>query len=679
VNPLPKGGDSVIAEPPVGVDNGRWASPQGKIAAGRAPPHLLLEALVLALLVFATGLLATQLSRLPGSVAMIWFANAIGMAFLAVAPKSRWPVLLLSAAAGNLAANLAADDSLTLSLAFLPANLCEILIGAELLRRADAVSQIEDRPVPLLRMLAAGVLLPPVAGALIGGGMLHVNGFAEFNNVWFDWYVGDVIGAAATLPLALRMRQATPADIKAQMFSRRALALALIACGITLGALAALPYPFVYLTLPVIIAAALVPPMAAFAVCWLVMMAVVVAVDCGIFALPATPSPWQHTLVYGPALLAVLPAQFLSLLLQRNHWLQHSLSAMTAATDDLTSVVGRDGTYLVVNRAYERRWQRSRNDFIGRKVHEVMPRAVYERDVRPRLERALAGETVSYHATFDFPGTGPRAMDVSYSPAYSPDGSMLGVLVHAHDVQELVASRHALEETVLRLRSTNDDLEQFVRMTSHDLREPLNTIVQFGDLLNQEGADQLTDRGLTYLTLVQDGGRRMRRMLDDLLQFVRLDQCQESPRSIELDGLLRQVEQSLYASIRERNAVVQLQGPLPAVCGSETLITLVFQNLLSNAIKFVPAERTPQIRVYAREAKAGGVEVVVEDNGIGITEADRKRLFQPFVRLHSRRRFDGVGLGLATCRRITESLGGSVSVEPAPVQGSAFVVRLPLA
>jgi PAS domain S-box-containing protein len=528
-------------------------------------------------------------------------------------------------------------------------------------------------------VLAAGALLPPLAGALIGSGMLHVNGFATFGDVWFDWAIGDWIGAAVTLPLALCMRLAAPVDMKAQLFSWPALALALIACGITLVALAALPYPLVYVTLPVIAAAALLPPMAAFAVCWLVMLTVVVAVDSALFALPATAIAWQRALVYVPALLAVLPAQFLSLLLLRNRWLQHSLSAMTAATDDLTSVIGRDGAYLVVNRAYERRWQRSRSEFIGRKVQDVMPRAVYEREVRPRLERALAGETVSYRAIFDFPGSGSRSMDVSYSPAYSPDGSMLGVLVHAHDVHDLVAARQALEETVLRLQSTNDDLEQFVRMTSHDLREPLNTIVQFGDLLNREGADKLTDRGLTYLTLVQDGGRRMRRMLDDLLQFVRLDQAQESPCRVELDGLLRQVQQSLYAAIRERNAQVQLQTPLPAVRGSETLLALVFQNLLSNAIKFVPAERTPQIWVYVRPAKAGCVDVVVEDNGIGIAESDRKRLFQPFVRLHSRRRFDGVGLGLATCRRITESLDGNVSVEAAPEQGSAFVVRLPLA
>jgi PAS domain S-box-containing protein len=658
----------VIAETPRCAIAGRWAQ----------RPRLL-EAVLLALLVFAAALLAIELSRLPGSVAAIWFANAIGMAFLAVAPTCRWPVLLLSAAVGNLAANLAVGDSFTLSLGFLPANLCEIVIGAVLLQHAGVVRTTHDGPVSLLRPLGAGALLPPWVGAAIGGGMLHVNGFATFSDVWFDWYIGDLIGAAATLPLALRLRLATPADIRAQIFSRQALALALIACGITLVSLAALPYPFVYLTLPVIAAAAVLPPMAAFAVCWLVMLTVVVAVDSALLALPAAAMLWQHTLVYVPALLAVLPAQFVSLLLQRNRWLQHSLSAMTAATDDLTSVISRDGAYLVVNRAYERRWQRSRSEFIGRKVQDVMPRAVYEREVRPRLARALAGETVSYHAIFDFPGSGPRAMDVSYSPAYSPDGAMLGVLVHAHDVQDLVASRQALEETVLRLRSTNDDLQQFVRMTSHDLREPLNTIVQFGDLLNREGADQLTDRGLTYLTLVQDGGRRMRRMLDDLLQFVRLEQAQESPCHIELDGLLRQVQQSLYAAIRERNAVVQLQEPLPAVRGSETLLALVFQNLLSNAIKFVPAERTPQIRVYARRAKLGGVDVVVEDNGIGIAESDRKRLFQPFVRLHSRRRFDGVGLGLATCRRIAESLDGVISVEAAPEQGSAFVVRLPLA
>ncbi len=654
-------------------------TPRRAVAARWAQRPRLVEAGVLGLLVFAAALLSIELSRLPGSVATIWFANAIGMAFLAVAPTSRWPVLLLSAAAGNLAANLAVGDSLTLSLGFLPANLCEILLGAELLRRAGAVRGKHNGPVSLLRLLAAGALLPPCVGAVIGGGMLHVNGFAEFGDVWFNWYIGDLIGAAATLPLALRARLAAPLEIKRQIVSRLTLALALIACGITLVALAALPYPFVYVSLPVLAAAALLPPIAAFAVCWLVMLTVVVAVDSALFALPATPVLWQHALVYVPALLAVLPAQFLSLLLQRNRWLQHSLSAMTAATDDLTSVIGRDGSYLVVNRAYERRWQRPRSEFIGRKVQDVMPRAVYEREVRPRLERAMAGETVTYRATFDFPGSGVRAMDVSYSPAYSPDGAMLGVLVHAHDVQELVASQRAMEETVRQLRATNDDLEQFVRMTSHDLREPLNTIVQFGDLLNREGADQLSDRGLTYLTLVQDGGRRMRRMLDDLLQFVRLEHSQESLLGIDLEGVLRQVEQALYASIRERDAVVQLQTPLPSVRGSETLLALVFQNLLSNAIKFVPAERAPRIRVYARRANAGSVEVVVEDNGIGIPESDRGRLFQPFVRLHSRRRFDGVGLGLATCRRITESLDGTIAVEAAPAQGSAFVVRLRLA
>jgi integral membrane sensor domain MASE1 len=113
--------------------------PRGAIAARWAQRPRLIEVVLLALLVFAAALLAIQLSRLPGSVATIWFANAIGMAFLAVAPRSRWPVLLLAAAAGNLAADLVVGDSLTLSLGFLPANLCEILLGAELLRRAGVV------------------------------------------------------------------------------------------------------------------------------------------------------------------------------------------------------------------------------------------------------------------------------------------------------------------------------------------------------------------------------------------------------------------------------------------------------------------------------------------------------------------------------------------------------------
>ena len=285
----------------------------------------------------------------------------------------------------------------------------------------------------------------------------------------------------------------------------------------------------------------------------------------------------------------------------------------------------------------------------------------------------------SYRAAFDYPQHGRRTMDVSYSPARDPAGQIIGVLVLAHDVSDIVATNDALERSNAELRRANEGLEQFARMTSHDLREPLNTIVQFTGLIEREQAAELSAASSGYFHLVLAGAQRMRRMLDDLLEFVRLDHADAPVQPVALGPVLSEVCASLDARIAQRGAHIDLQ-PLPEVMGTDSLLSALFQNLVSNAIKFVPPERAPEVRIWSMpdaDADAAYVRVVAADNGIGIAAFDQALLFQPFKRLNARRKFEGTGLGLAICYRVAVALGGAITIESAAdTVGSRFVVRL---
>jgi signal transduction histidine kinase len=226
------------------------------------------------------------------------------------------------------------------------------------------------------------------------------------------------------------------------------------------------------------------------------------------------------------------------------------------------------------------------------------------------------------------------------------------------------------------LARANEGLERFVRIAAHDLREPLNTMVQFTSLLQQDHGAQLPPEGQHYLGLVQRAGRRMRTLLDDVLHYTRLqrDSAQLRLQPVALDEVLDQVQQQLQARATERRARLQV-GPLPQVLGQPSLLVLLFQNLLGNALKFVPAGLAPVVQVTARR-DGPWVVVQVRDNGIGIAPQDLDKLFRPFGRLNLRREFEGTGLGLALAQQVAQAHEGRIEVASQPGRGSVFSVWL---
>ncbi|GAB3354661.1 hypothetical protein GCM10027452_22530 [Micromonospora halotolerans] len=235
--------------------------------------------------------------------------------------------------------------------------------------------------------------------------------------------------------------------------------------------------------------------------------------------------------------------------------------------------------------------------------------------------------------------------------------------------------RDALEQQAAELRRSNEDLEQFAYVASHDLQEPLRKVASFCQMLHRRYADQLDDRARQYIGYAVDGATRMQSLINDLLAFSRIGRVYGEDREVDLAAVLAQAESNLSDRIAEAGAEI-VADPLPVVHGDPTLLTMLWQNLLGNAVKFRHPDRAPRIRVAVTGDDAG-CEFAVADNGIGIDPRYADKIFLIFQRLHARGTYDGTGIGLAICKKIVEYHGGTLRLDDAYADGARFVFTLP--
>lgn len=644
-------------------------------AARRAWPTFSLAAdgAALFVLFFVLALGAIAVARQPGTVAVVWLANGAATALIVSAPRERTLPLLGTAALANLVANLAWGDPPSTAIAFLPANALEIALAVALTR--PVADRFADDPAAFLRVLLRGAACPPLLGATLGSLTLHWLEFGRFERVWVDWYVGSVLGSVVSLALGLGLRAIGLRQGLQRLVEARTLAL--MAATALLGTLAFryVPYPFLWCTAGLILLSASQPRLTTFACAWVLAVTLASVIAFGLFVPVGGRGPLNDAVIYLTAMVMVVPAMANAVMVARQRALGDLLSAVGSRSDAVVVFTDMRGVYRWVSRAYEAFRGVPAAEVIGRSWAEVVGEPRFSAQVKPLLERALAGELAREVREVDYPQRGRRLMDVTMQPALDEEGRQIGVLSCATDVTELETARLELERKVRQLRASNDSLDQFVRIASHDLREPMNSIAQFVGLLEQRQADKLDAEGALYFAQVREGAQRMKTMLDDVLRFVRLEGEPVTREPVDLDAVMAEVRQSLHARIESSGATLVCE-PLGRAWGQRSLLMLVLQNLVGNALKFVPLERRPEVRVTA-ERSPGKLRVVVSDNGIGIEPERITELGTPFKRLHSRRRFEGTGLGLAICKRIAEQQGGTIEIESTPGVGSRFAVVLP--
>jgi PAS domain S-box-containing protein len=236
-------------------------------------------------------------------------------------------------------------------------------------------------------------------------------------------------------------------------------------------------------------------------------------------------------------------------------------------------------------------------------------------------------------------------------------------------------------ETELRRRNTdlersNADLAEFAYVISHDLSEPLRVISGHVRLLERRYADVFDEQAATWIGFAVDGCARLRRLIDDLLTFSRAGREATPPVVVQLDAIAANVLVDLGTAIAESGATVRLL-PLPAVLGEPTQLSQVLANLIANAVKFRKPGASPTVLVTSRRLDSEWCEIRVEDDGAGVPERHRERIFRAFQRLHTREEYAGTGIGLAVCRKVVERHGGRIWVEDADLGGAAFCFTLP--
>jgi light-regulated signal transduction histidine kinase (bacteriophytochrome) len=225
------------------------------------------------------------------------------------------------------------------------------------------------------------------------------------------------------------------------------------------------------------------------------------------------------------------------------------------------------------------------------------------------------------------------------------------------------------------LARSNQDLEQFAYVASHDLQEPLRMVATFTQLLAERYRGKLDADADKYIHYAVDGALRMQKLVQDLLAFSRVGRQGEARVSIDCNAALKAGLVNLEAAIHESGAVVE-HAQLPVVIADGFQLVQVFQNLIGNAIKFRSSE-PPLIRV---SAQLQGKEWLfsVADNGIGIAAEQTENVFVIFRRLHTHTEYPGNGIGLSICKKIIEQHGGRIWVESQPGHGSTFQFTLPV-
>jgi signal transduction histidine kinase len=226
------------------------------------------------------------------------------------------------------------------------------------------------------------------------------------------------------------------------------------------------------------------------------------------------------------------------------------------------------------------------------------------------------------------------------------------------------------------LERSNDDLERFAYVASHDLSEPLRTIGGFGGLMERRYGDRLDEEGRTMLGHISAGAARLQALIDGLLSYARVSTEHHDVQAIALDDLTSEVLAGVKPALDERGAEISV-SPLPTVEGERGQLSQLLQNLILNAVKFTADDVSPRVDISPRQLPDGRWEIHVSDNGIGIAPDQAQRIFEMFQRGTADRSRSGTGIGLALCARIVERHGGQIRVEPREGGGSVFAFDLP--
>jgi PAS domain S-box-containing protein len=344
---------------------------------------------------------------------------------------------------------------------------------------------------------------------------------------------------------------------------------------------------------------------------------------------------------------------------------------MEAAPDGMV-VVNQRGEIVLLNAQAEKQFGYRRDELLAQKVTNIIPEGFAERLIADGTRTAAEALAQQIGTGIELYGLRKDGSEFPIEIMLSPLESAEGILVTAaiRDITTRKDAEAHLVENVKELNRSNEELEQFAYVASHDLQEPLRMVASYTQLLSRRYKGRLDADADEFIAFAVDGASRMQRLIQDLLAYSRVGKRGNELVDVSSEESLQQAVINLRGAIEESGALVT-HDPLPRVLADENQLIQLFQNLVGNAIKY----QTPGVpRIHVSAARNGDPKWVfsVEDNGIGIDPKFFDKIFGMFQRLHKREEFAGTGMGLAICKKIVERHGGSISVESQPGKGATF-------
>ena len=349
---------------------------------------------------------------------------------------------------------------------------------------------------------------------------------------------------------------------------------------------------------------------------------------------------------------------------------------------DCIITVDQSGKIVEFNPAAERTFGYRSNEVIGEDLAEMIIPPSLRRPHRDGLARYLAtgksnlfGKRVELMAMRSDGSQFPIELAIV---DIRMDGHRPLVTGFLRDITERKQKEEELRAFTDQLQRSNRELEEFARVASHDLQEPLRKVRAFGDRVKTKYANLLPEDGRQYIERMQGATARMQGLINDLLMYSRVTTKSNPFEPVDLNQIVQQVITDLELRIEETRGRVDL-GSLPSIEADPIQMRQLFQNLIGNGLKYHRPQQPPEIRINATvNQDKGSCQITVADNGIGFDPKYVDRIFAVFQRLHGRSEYEGTGVGLAICRKIVERHGGSISADGRPGKGSTFLIDLPV-
>jgi PAS domain S-box-containing protein len=356
---------------------------------------------------------------------------------------------------------------------------------------------------------------------------------------------------------------------------------------------------------------------------------------------------------------------------------QTYLSAIVESCDDAIIANTLDGIITHWNKAAQDLYQYSDKEMIGQPINKIIPE-----EIHGELEDIL-NKVKHEHKVDQYESVRVRKdrtlvpVLITISPIKNANGQVIGASAIAKDISE---QKKRTEEVLLQknkaLQSSNDELQHFAFIASHDLNEPLRKIHSFGSLLLEGDYGKLDERGQEYLNYMMAAATRMSSLLESLLSYSRVMSEAKPFETVDLNQIVVAVLSDLEIAIDDVGGSVNYDD-LPTIQAEPAQMRQLFQNLIGNSLKYAKSNVPPVIMITAEVSKHN-VTITIADNGIGFEPEYTAQVFEMFRRLHGRKEYSGTGVGLAICKKIVERHGGAINATGRPGIGATFEVKLPI-